>query len=267
MNGGVLAIEVALRIAVAEGRPALAAFITGGFPSPEAFAGHLRAIAGAADLVEVGVPFSDPIADGVTIQRASREALVAGTTLTSILEAVGAERGRLRAPVVLMSYLNPLLAYGARRLAAAAVAAGVSGFIVPDLPLEEQPILSSTFDDAGLALVRMVTPATPDDRAAILIRHARGFVYAVAMNGTTGSASVDRTVAAASLRRWKAMSDIPVLAGFGVRTANDVNALVPPADGVIVGSALIEAIESGVDPAKFLHGLVPHKRAGREVLR
>jgi len=267
MRDGALAIEVALRAAMAEGRPALSAFITGGFPSPKAFTAHLRAIAGAADLVEVGVPFSDPMADGVTIQRASRTALTSGVSLASILESLAGEHGRLRAPILLMSYVNPLLAYGVRRIARDAAAAGVSGFIVPDLPLEEQAILSGAFDDTGLALIQMVTPATPDDRAAGIARRARGFVYAVAMNGTTGAPSADLDLAAASLRRWKAMSPVPVLAGFGVRSARDVDALVPPADGVVVGSALIEAIETGVDPGEFLHDLMSRRGAVRRALR
>jgi tryptophan synthase alpha chain len=150
-------ISAALRTAGAQGEPALIAYLTAGFPSRAAFGAQVRALASAADVVEIGVPFTDPMADGVTIQRASHAALAAGVNLRWILEELGALQG-LPQPLVLMSYLNPLLAFGLDRLAASAARAGVAGFIVPDLPLDESGTLSAALEGGQLALVQMVTP-------------------------------------------------------------------------------------------------------------
>jgi len=250
MNAGAVRIEASLR--EAGGRPALAAFLTAGYPEWGTFHRHLAAVARVADLVEVGVPFSDPIADGITIQRASRAALEAGVTLASILEAV---RGAA-SPIVLMTYLNPVLAYGVERLAADAAAAGIAGLIVPDLPREERDILLGPLESSGVALIPLVAPATEPARAAAIAAEAEGFVYAVSINGTTGGASAGFAAARPYLARVREAARCPVLAGFGVRTKDDVRALAPPADGVIVGSALIDAIERGDDPAAFLEGVL-----------
>jgi len=153
-----------------------------------------------------------------------------------------------------MSYLNPLLAYGLERLAADAAGVGVAGLIVPDLPLEESGELRETLEARGIALVQLVTPATPDERLERVCRASRGFVYAVTLRGTTGAALKPADVTD-YLERVRAATALPVLAGFGVRTAADVRALAEAADGVIVGSALIEAIEEGRDPAAFVRAL------------
>lgn len=258
---GVERIVASIRNANASGRPAIAAFVTGGFPTREAFPALLAATAAEADLVEVGVPFSDPMADGLTVQRSSREALEQGTTLPWILETVSELGGDPQAaPVLLMSYLNPIMAHGVERLAGDAVGAGVAGLIVPDLPLEESEELRATLDAAGVALVQLVTPATPPERLARVCAASRGFVYAVTMKGTTG-ARVDTAAAASYLRRVRAATSLPVLAGFGVRTASDVTGLGQQADGVIVGSALVEAIESGTDPGDFIRSLRAEENA------
>lgn len=237
------------------GRPAIAAFLTAGFPSRGHFAGLLASAVSEADLVEVGVPFSDPMADGLTIQRSSRTALEDGTTLPWILDTVaGLPPMQSTAPVLLMSYLNPIMAHGFDRFAADAAEARVAGLIVPDLPLEECGELRSVLDRAGIALVQLVTPATPPDRLERVCLASRGFVYAVTMKGTTG-ASVDADSIAEYLERVRSVSTLPVLAGFGVRSASDVTALGGLADGVIVGSALVEAIDRGVDPAAFVRAL------------
>lgn len=236
-------------------RLALAAFLTAGFPDRERFLGLLPAVAAVADVVEVGVPFSDPMADGPTIQRASRAALGAGTTLRWILDALAALAPRPRAPLVLMSYLNPLLAFGFERLPRAAVAAGVSGVIVPDLPLEESVALRSALGPAGVASIGMVTPVTPPERLRRIGAASQGFTYAVTMTGTTGGLASAREGLASYLDRARAASAVPLLAGFGIRDARQVEALVGHADGFIVGSALIEAIEADRDPAAFLTGL------------
>ncbi len=256
-------ITGAVRRANAAGRPAIAAFLTGGFPSRAEFPGFLASAAGEADLVEVGVPFSDPMADGLTIQRSSREALAHGTTLPWILETVArhartvsdaGEDDHEEAPVLLMSYLNPVMAHGFERFAKDSERAGVAGLIVPDLPLEESRELGSILDARGIALVQLVTPATPPRRLERVCEASRGFVYAVTMKGTTGT-SVDAGSASGYLERVREASSLPVLAGFGVRSALDVASLGQFADGVIVGSALVEAIERGSDPAAFVRGL------------
>ena len=245
-------------------RLALAAFLTAGFPDRERFLNLLPAVAAVADVVEIGVPFSDPMADGTTIQRASRVALAAGTSLRWILETLGALAPRPRAPLVLMSYLNPLLAFGLGRLPRAAVAAGISGVIVPDVPLEESGPLRSAFDPAGIASIGMVTPVTPPGRLQRIGAASQGFTYAVTVTGTTGGfaavgAPGGRAAGsdglAAYLDRARAASSVPLLAGFGIRDARQVAALAGHADGFIVGSALIEAIEAGRDPAAFLVSL------------
>ena len=176
-------ISAAIRQAHDAGRTALVAFVTAGFPTREGFAAGLLAIADAADVVEIGVPFTDPMADGMTIQRASRAALAQGVSLQWILDTVASLPRRPTAPLLLMSYLNPLLAYGLDRLPAAARAAGISGFIVPDLPHEEAAELESALAREGLALIQMVTPVTPAARLESLCSAAQGFVYAVTMTG------------------------------------------------------------------------------------
>jgi tryptophan synthase alpha chain len=253
MDSGVARIATALGAARAEERPAIAAFLTAGFPDRQRFVGLLDAAAEAADLVEIGVPFSDPMADGVTIQEASRIALAGGASLGWVLEAVSLRLSTT--PLLLMSYLNPLLARGLRRLAAEAPAAGIAGFIVPDLPLEEGPAFASLCDGQGLALVQMVTPVTPETRLRALCEASRGFVYAVTSTGTTGGSAPASAETLAYLDRVRRGSRLPVLAGFGVRTGSQIAALAAHADGVIVGSALVEAIGKGVDPGAFLRRL------------
>ncbi len=255
MPAGGTRLEQAIRGDRRTPRPALAAFLTAGFPDRERFLGLLPTVAAAADVVEVGVPFSDPMADGTTIQRASREALAAGTTLRWILEALAALAPRPRAPLVLMSYLNPLLAFGLERLPRAAAAAGISGVIVPDLPLEESAAVRSALGPAGIASIGMVTPVTPPERLERIGAASQGFTYAVTMTGTTGGAVPARDGLSHYLDRARAASIVPLLAGFGIRDARQVAALAGHVDGFIVGSALIEAIEAGRDPAAFLAGL------------
>jgi tryptophan synthase alpha chain len=250
-------VASAILAAKREGRAAIAAFLTSGFPSRRSFPAMLRDAAGAADVIEVGVPFSDPIADGVTIQHASRVALADGTTLWWTLRMLAASIPSLPAPVVVMSYVNPLLAYGFERTADDAAAAGVSGFVVPDLPLEEQGRLADALRARAIALIQMSTPSSPLHRLERIGALSEGFVYAVTVAGTTGGHAPSRSELSVYLDRVRAATTRPVLAGFGVRTSGDVAALVPPADGVVVGSALIAAIERGVRPSQFLEGLRP----------
>ena len=249
------AVSAAIAAAHRDGRTALVGFLTAGFPRRERFRDDLAAVAAAADVVEVGVPFSDPMADGTTIQRASFAALANGVNLPWILGEVAAVTAAGGAPILLMSYLNPLLAYGLERLPRAAANAGVSGFIVPDLPFEERAELKSALDREGLALVQMVTPVTPPERLERLCADARGFVYAVTMTGTTGNAAAVPDDVLAYMDRVRAASRVPVCAGFGIRSREQVARFAGHVDGVVVGSALVEALERGEDPREFLASL------------
>jgi tryptophan synthase alpha chain len=246
-------ITEAIRAANRRGGPALVAFMTAGYPSRAHFREHLQAIASGADVVEIGVPFTDPMADGVTIQRASRVALEQGVSLRWILSELGALP--LKAPLILMSYLNPLLAVGLEWLARAAADAGVAGFIVPDLPLDESGEFSAALEPHALALIQMVTPVTQAARLARVCTASQGFVYAVTMTGTTGrNVDVPQPVLD-YLARVRAQSRVPMCAGFGIRTQAQVARLASHVDGVIVGSALVEVLERHADPAAWLAAL------------
>jgi tryptophan synthase alpha chain len=249
------AIAATIQSSVARGRPALVGYLTAGFPTRRRFLENLAAVAASCDVVEIGVPFSDPMADGATVQRASFTALADGVNLPWILEQLQSVRPRHAAPILLMSYLNPLLAYGWQALPAAAASAGVSGFIVPDLPYEESATLSQALEREGLALVQMVTPVTPPERLAMLCRGAKGFVYAVTMTGTTGKAVDVPDEVLQYMDRVKRCSSVPVCAGFGIRSRQQVERLAPHVDGVVVGSALVETLERGESVKAFLESL------------
>lgn len=247
-------ISAALTTANDQGKVSLVPFITAGYPDKDTFISTLKLIAAEGDVVEIGVPFSDPMADGVTIQRSSHAAIAAGVTLHWIIDQLTAA-GDVGAPLVLMSYLNPLLAYGFEQLAADAVAAGVCGFIVPDLPWEESAEFRAAMDKHGVALVQLVTPVTPDDRLELLCKGSQGFVYAVTITGTTGGDVALPPEVTQYLEQVNRHTDLPVCAGFGVRHASQVTDLGAHTSGVIVGSALVEKLEAGEDPAAFLAAL------------
>jgi tryptophan synthase alpha chain len=248
-------ISAAITAAAARGRPALVGYLTAGFPARRNFRDNLAAVAAACDVVEVGVPFSDPMADGSTIQRASFVALADGVTLPWILEEIRALPEPRKAPVLLMSYLNPLLAFGLERLPRAAREAGVAGFIVPDLPYEESGDLKTALEREGLALVQMVTPVTPAARLEMLCREAQGFVYAVTMTGTTGKSAEVPDQVLEYMDRVKRCSKVPVCAGFGIRSRAQVARFADHVDGVVIGSALVETLERGEDVRAFLGSL------------
>jgi tryptophan synthase alpha chain len=247
-------ISAAIRTAAAQGEPALVAYLTAGFPSRERFREHVRSLAAAADVLEIGVPFTDPMADGVTIQRASAAALAQGVSLRWILSELEALHD-VGAPLLLMSYLNPLLAFGVPRLAAAAEAAGVAGFIVPDLPLDESSDLRTALSARQIALVQMVTPVTEPERLEQLCAGSEGFVYAVTRTGTTGRKVEVPQEVLDYLDRVRASSVIPVCAGFGIRRREQVERMRGHVDGVVVGSAIVEVLERDEDPGAWLAGL------------
>ncbi len=248
-------VSTAIRNRRATGQPALIAYITAGFPKREGFIEQLNAVGAVADVVEIGVPFTDPMADGTTIQRSSRVALEQGVSLRWILQELSRAETKPRAPLLLMSYLNPLLAYGIEKLPEDAARAGITGFIVPDLPYEESHDLRNALDARGLALVQFVTPVTPTERMQMLCEGSGGFVYAVTMTGTTGKNVAVPEEVLEYFQRVKKISPVPVCAGFGIRSREQVQRLAPYVDGAIVGSALVEVLERGEDPAKFLRSL------------
>ncbi len=248
-------LTAAIKTATDDGRPALVPFITAGYPEPAEFIATLAAVAEVGDVVEIGIPFSDPMADGMTIQRSSFEALKNGVSLRWIFEQLDGAGNSIDAPLVMMSYLNPLLAFGYDKLAERAVNTGVCGFIVPDLPFEESDELRAALEAKGLGLIQLVTPATPDDRLAMLCAASMGYVYAVTITGITGGDTGLPDGLADYLDKVSGVSDLPVCAGFGIREAADVASVGEHAAGAIVGSALVEVLEDGGDPATYLKSL------------
>ena len=239
--------------AAARGRAALMPYLMGGFPDLEASLAIGEAYAdGGADLVELGVPFSDPLADGPVIHAAGTRALASGATVPAVIEVARAIAERV--PVVLMCYANLILARGVERFADELASARVSGLIVPDLPLEESPEALAACDAAGVALVPLVAPTTPEHRLAEIGARARGFLYTVAVTGTTGErAELDPR---ALLARVRAHTHVPVALGFGIATPEQAAAAAAAgADGVIVGSRLVRAAAEGEDVRALVAGL------------
>ncbi|MCJ7592807.1 MAG: tryptophan synthase subunit alpha [Woeseiaceae bacterium] len=249
-------LSAAITAATDLGRTALVPFITAGYPEPKDFIATLQDVASVGDVVEIGIPFSDPMADGMTIQRSSFIALQKGVSLKWIFDQLDSASGEIDAPLVIMSYLNPLLAFGFDALAERSLAAGVCGFIVPDLPFEESDDLRAALEARGLGLIQLVTPATPDARLKKLCDASRGFVYAVTITGITGGGAGLPTDLADYLAKVVSFSTIPVCAGFGIRAAEDIAAVGLYVSGAIVGSALVEVLERGEDPKPFLKSLI-----------
>ena len=249
-------LSAAIIAAKEAGRPALVPFITAGYPEPGDFIATLKDVASVGDVVELGIPFSDPMADGMTIQRSSFIALQKGVSLKWIFDQLDSAQGEIDAPLVMMSYLNPLLAFGYDALAERALAAGVCGFIVPDLPFEESDDIRAALEAKGLGLIQLVTPATPEARLKVLCKASRGFVYAVTITGITGGDAGLPADLTNYLDKVASSSDIPVCAGFGIRAPEDVAAVGEHAAGAIVGSALVEVLERSEDPKPFLKGLL-----------
>jgi tryptophan synthase alpha chain len=239
-----------------QGRKALIAYITGGYPSLKQMDRVARDLERAgADVVEIGVPFSDPIADGPTIQFSSQKALEKGVSLSDILRWVSRFRKRSELPVVLMSYLNPIHRMGYRAFARAASSAGVDGLIVPDLIPEEAGSLQEVLEPAGIDLIFLVAPTTPPDRRTYVSRQSRGFLYAVSLTGVTGARRDLPPGLRAFLEPLRRESPIPVAVGFGISQPAQARALASFADGIIVGSALIERLRKGQSVYPFVRSL------------
>ena len=233
----------------AKGRAALVTFLTAGDPDPQTSLAILCALPQAgADVIELGMPFTDPMADGPAIQMSSQRALKAGQTLRKTLDMVRAFRKADDAtPIVLMGYYNPIYVYGVDRFLGDAISAGVDGLIIVDLPPEEDEELCLPALKAGLNFIRLATPTTDDRRLPAVLANTSGFVYYVSITGITGAATPDPAKVMAAVARIKRHTKLPVAVGFGVRTAEQAAAIASGADGVVVGSALVGALKSSLD--------------------
>jgi tryptophan synthase alpha chain len=233
----------------AEKRAALVAFLMGGDPDPETSRRLLEALPSAgADLIEIGMPFTDPMADGPSIQAAGLRALAAGATLSKIFDLVRDFRTRdAQTPIILMGYYNTVYVRGPERAAAEAAAAGVDGFILVDLPPEEDEEFRIPAQREGLALIRLATPTTDDARLPTVLQDASGFVYYVSITGITGAAIPDYRRVGEAVSRLKRRTDLPIAVGFGVKTGDNAAAVANTADAVVVGTALVDALKSSLE--------------------
>jgi tryptophan synthase alpha chain len=232
-----------------QGRAALVTFLTAGDPDTETSLAILKALPDAgADVIEVGMPFTDPMADGPAIQASSQRALKAGQTMIKTLAMIREFRAADQTtPIVLMGYYNPIYIYGVEKFLADAKAAGIDGLIVVDLPPEEDDELCLPALKAGLNFIRLATPTTDDKRLPAVLANTSGFVYYVSITGITGMASADPWAVTAAVSRIKRHTKLPVAVGFGVKSAEQARAIAQAADGVVVGSALIDALKATLD--------------------
>jgi tryptophan synthase alpha chain len=249
--------------AFAPGRKALIPYITGGDPAPEHTVALMHAlVAGGADVIELGMPFSDPMADGPTIQLACERALSAGTTITKLLGLVAEfRRGNATTPVVLMGYLNPIEHRGHAAFAVQAKAAGVDGVLLVDLAVEEAPEVTPAYRAAGLDLIFLIAPTSTPARIAAVAAEASGYLYYVSLKGVTGSAALDVDAVAAKLAEIRRHTTLPVAVGFGIRDAATAAAVARVADGVVVGSALVSEVEQHAATPAVLPALLRDKLA------
>jgi tryptophan synthase alpha chain len=232
-----------------EGRSAFVTFLMAGDPDPATSLAVIKALPKAgADLIEIGMPFTDPMADGPSIQAAGLRALKAGMTLKKTLELIRGFRADDDAtPLVLMGYYNPIYIYGVDKFLADARSAGVDGLIIGDLPPEEDSELCVPALKAGLNFIRLATPTTDDERLPAVLANTSGFVYYVAIAGITGAASADSTVVGDAVARIKRHTELPVCVGFGIRTPDAARAIAERSNGAVVGTALVDALRGSLD--------------------
>jgi len=243
----------------AEGRAGLVTFVTAGDPDAATCLELVRGLPGAgADLIEIGMPFTDPMADGPAIQAASLRALAAGASMVNTLALVRAFRaGDDATPVILMGYFNPIYRYGVERFLADAKTAGVDGLIVVDLPPEEDAELCLPALEAGISFIRLATPTTDDARLPAVLRHTSGFVYYVSITGITGTAAASDQAVSDAVTRLRRHTGLPIAVGFGISTAARAAAVAKVADAAVVGSAIVGRLAAGLDAAgKAKPGLV-----------
>ncbi len=252
----------------AAGEAALVTYVMAGDPdlaTSQAMA--LACVAGGADLLELGVPFSDPIADGPTIQHAAERALAHGTTLDDVLEVAAAVRARSDVPIALMGYLNPILAFGVERFASEAAEAGVDALIVPDLLPEESDVLAPALAEFGVRLVFLLAPTSDEARVAAAAKAATGFLYFVSVTGVTGARRPVAEEIGPKVAAIRAASPVPVVIGFGVSSPESARALAPLADGVVVGSAIVQRIAEGGSRAARAERVTRFVRSLKRALR
>lgn len=251
-------------------RATLIPYLTGGFPQPGEYVDLAVAILEAgADALEIGVPFSDPLLDGPSIQRSQQQALEAGVTPEACLEYAREIHARTQKPLLLMGAYNPLLAYGVSKFCAAAAQAGVSGLIIPDLPFEEQAELRSDAHESGLHVIQLVAPTSTPDRLRRACDVASGFIYCISVSGVTGARRTVASTARPLVERVRQVTDVPVAVGFGIASPDTAREVAAFADGVIVGAALIDLVGApgdargaGVQFVRDLAGATLHKSAG-----
>ena len=233
----------------AEGRGGLVTFVTAGDPNADLSAGILAGLpAAGADIIELGMPFTDPMADGPAIELASGRALAAGQNMIRTLSMVSVFRETDNdTPIVLMGYYNPIHAYGPEKFAADAGKAGVDGLIIVDLPPEEEAEFSGPARDAGVDIIRLVAPTTTDARIATLIENASGFVYYVSVRGITGTSSAAASDIASNVARIRKQTDLPIAVGFGIRTPEQAAEVAKIADAAVVGTAIVEQVAGALD--------------------
>lgn len=232
-------------------KKALVPFITVGDPSQESTVGIMHALVkGGADMIELGVPFSDPMADGPTIQRSSERALERGVNTNFVFQCVKTFREQnSETPVVLMGYLNPIEMRGFDKYATQAIEAGIDGVLLVDLPPEEAAPLRAAFTQHGLNLISLAAPTTTPERLHRLANESQGYLYYVSFAGVTGASSIDTKEVLAKASALRAQANVPVMIGFGIKDAASAKALAPAADGIVIGSALVEALAASNDPA------------------
>ncbi|WP_300882034.1 tryptophan synthase subunit alpha [uncultured Desulfovibrio sp.] len=248
-------LEEKIRKAMAAGRPALIPFLTAGFPDSARFWPTLMELDGnGADIIEIGVPFSDPVADGPVVEEASRRALSDGVNLRDLLKEMARRKGLIKAGVVLMGYFNPFLQYGLQELARDAEKAGVHGLIVPDLPYEESGPMRAALNQCGIALIPLVGPNTAEERMALYAAEGQGYVYVVSVMGITGQRSSQAPQVAETIKRARGVFSLPLALGFGLSEPSQLAELPADArpDAVVFGSALLAHLDAGKSAAAFL---------------
>lgn len=258
-------IDIKLAQVRASGRPALVPWVTVGYPDIETSEALAEAIVDAgADMLEMGVPFSDPLADGPTIQAASQRALEHGVNIDTALEVLRHLREKgIETPLIFMGYLNPVIHYGTKRFAENASAAGLDGIIIPDLPSDEAGPYKDTLEEKGIYLIPLLAPTSTDERIAEACKAAKGFIYCVSLSGVTGARSEVSADTSGLVRRIRQHTDLPVLVGFGVSLRRHVEQIGEYADGAVVASALLNAIDAAPPDkvlevaGEFVRGLIP----------
>lgn len=253
MESSMSRIEQTFRTLKEKGEKALVGFVTAGDPNPDLSMELIRAMCrGGVDILELGIPFSDPTADGPVIQKSSSRALAAGVSLGTVLDMTRELRKETEVPIILFSYYNPILAFGTEIFYGEAKSAGADGVLVVDLPPEESDEMTGCWNGGTFCLIRLIAPTTPEARMKMIAGEAGGFLYMVSKTGVTGSAGLDVSQARPNIEIVKQITQLPVCVGFGVSTSEDVAALASVADGVVIGSAFEKLIEKNLEDSNLV---------------